>query len=92
MFLINTRKANLVELEDMLANLGVESYRHHDKTFNSSFQKCVDRIECKEESRNTHIASRLSLGYKRYDKIIRKEYVNVYVLKNKTDNTHNGGN
>jgi molecular chaperone GrpE (heat shock protein) len=91
-FLIDTRTANLVELENVLANLAVESYQHHDDIFEPTLQKCIDRIECEEQVKAPRIAHRLLPGYKRYDKVVRKEYVNVYVLRNKTDNTNNGGN
>jgi molecular chaperone GrpE (heat shock protein) len=88
---IDLRKADLAELENTLANLQVESYQHQEDTFDPSQQKCLSRIEC-EEILDGHIANRLLPGYRRYDKIIRKECVNVYVLKNKTHNTNNGGN
>lgn len=91
MFLIDTRGANLVELEDVLANLSVESYQHHEDIFEPSLQKCINRIECEEQAFVHRIACRLHPGYRRYDRIVRKECVNVYVPKNKTDKTNNGG-
>ena len=90
-FLIEARKSDLVEFENALASLAVESYQHHSDVFNPSQQKCINRIECEDETLVTHIAEHLLPGYRRYDKIVRKEYVNVYVAKNKTQNT-NGGN
>ena len=81
-----------MELENSLADLGVESYQHHEDVFEPSLQKCLSRIECEEEGLDGHIAGHLLPGYRRYDKIVRKECVNVYVLKNKTHNTNNGGN
>jgi len=91
-FLIDTRRANLVEVENVLANLAVEPYQHPDDIFEPSLQKGINHIECEEESQAHHIAHRLLPGYKRYDKVVRKEYVNIYVLKNKTNNANNGGN
>ena len=90
-FLIETRKANLVEFENALAYLGVESYQHHDVVFDPSQQRCINRIGCENEALGAHIAERLLSGYRRYDKIVRKECVDVYVTGNKTRNT-NGGN
>lgn len=91
-FLIDTRKANLVEIEDVLANLSVESYQHHEYSFEPSFQQYINRIECLDESLDHHIARRLLPGYRRDNKIVRKERVDVYILKNKMNNNNNGGN
>jgi len=91
-FLIDTRRANLVELEDVLANLSVESYQHHEDIFEPSLQQCINRIDCVDEGLDYHIARRLLLGYRRDNKIIRKERVDVYILKNKMNNNNNGGN
>jgi len=91
-FTIETRKANLTEFEDILANMAVESYQHHEDIFSPSLQKCINRVECAEQSLQAHIAGRLRPGYMRNGKIVRKECVDVYVLSNKINNLNNGGN
>jgi molecular chaperone GrpE (heat shock protein) len=89
--LIGTQEANLVEFEDALADLGVESFRHHEDAFEASLQKCINRVECKDTALTDRIAERLLPGYRRHEKVVRKEYVSVYVLKNKKEDTENGG-
>jgi molecular chaperone GrpE (heat shock protein) len=84
-FLIDARKADLVELDSTLANLGVELYEHHEEVFAPSLQKCINRIECRDKSLEGGVARRLLPGYRRHDRIVRKEYVNVYV-RNKMNN------
>jgi molecular chaperone GrpE (heat shock protein) len=91
-FLIDARKTDLVELNSTLANLGVELYEHHEEVFSPSLQKCINRIECQDKSLDGRIARRLLPGYRRYERIVRKEYVNVYVKTNKKNNFENGGN
>ena len=80
-YLVDERKADLMELENALANLGVESFSRVQNTFEPATQKCVRRVESVEEILNGRIACRLLPGYKRDDKIIRKECVNVYIVK-----------
>ena len=67
-YLADARKADLVELDNMLANLGVEPYEHNEDTFEPSLQKCIRRIESKDETLHGYIAQRLLPGYKRDNK------------------------
>jgi molecular chaperone GrpE (heat shock protein) len=80
-YLVDGRNADLMELENALANLGVESYCRPQNTFDPATQKCINHVESEEEILNGRIARRLLPGYKRDNKIIRKECVNVYVVK-----------
>lgn len=80
-YLVDGRNADLMELENALANLGVESYCHPQKTFEPSMQKCITRVESEEEILNGRIACHLLPGYKRDGRIIKKECVNVYIVK-----------
>ena len=89
-YLIEARKADLVEIENKLADFGVESFEHHTDVFEPSVQKCISRVEHQEEITHGKIVQRILPGYKRGDKIIRHEYVSVYVPAPK-DNLINGG-
>ncbi|MFC1793571.1 nucleotide exchange factor GrpE [Planctomycetota bacterium] len=89
-YLIEARKADLVEIENKLADFRVESFEHHTDVFEPSVQKCISRVEHQEEIAHGKIVQRILPGYKRGDKIIRHEYVSVYVPASK-DNLINGG-
>jgi hypothetical protein len=91
-FIIDCRKADLVQVEQALANLGVESFEHHGCQFDPSLQKCISRIECQDRAVESHVAQHLLPGYMRNGRVTRKEYVNVYVVNNKMNNANNGGN
>jgi molecular chaperone GrpE (heat shock protein) len=80
-YLLDGRNADLMELEDALANLGVESYHNPQNMFEPSTQKCINYVECDEQVLTGRIAYRLLPGYERHGQIIRKEYVNVYAVK-----------
>ena len=91
-FVVDCRKADLVQVEQALANLGVESFEHDGRSFEPSLQKCISRIESEDQTVEGLVAQHLLPGYMRNDRVIRKEYVNVYVPSNKTNNVKNGGN
>lgn len=78
-YLLEARKADLIELDCLLANFGVETFESHQETFDPSVQKCVTRTETKDTQLHNRLAARLLPGYRRADRIIRQEYVNVYV-------------
>ena len=69
---LDARTADLMEIEDLLAGFGVESYEHQDSKFDASLQKCVKRIQTTRSSCHERIATRLRPGYRRDDKIIRE--------------------
>jgi molecular chaperone GrpE (heat shock protein) len=73
---------DIIELEDALANFGVEPFEHPEGTFNPSSQKCISPVETHDRKLHRKIARRLLPGYQRQEKIIRKEYINIYVFKN----------
>lgn len=78
--LIYSKKADIVELENVLANYGIESFRNHKDTFDPRVQKCIERTPCYEKELHGSIAQRLLPGYKRYEKILRQEFVTVFTL------------
>jgi molecular chaperone GrpE (heat shock protein) len=78
--LIDSKQADIVELENALANYGVESFRNHKDTFDPRVQKCIERTPCYEKEMHGLIAQRLLPGYKRYEKILRQEFVTVFTL------------
>lgn len=83
-FLIEAREGDLRELESTLANLGVERFQHHKDEFDPSTQICVNRIPCTDQGLHQHVAQHLTPGYKRHEKVIRKEQVDLYIYKPET--------
>lgn len=77
--LLAARNADQVEIENLLAHYGVETYEHPQGKFDPSVQKCVSRIEGLNGAMAGHIAERLLPGYQRNGSVIRAEYVSVYV-------------
>ncbi len=89
-FIVEARTADVVQVEQMLADLGVESYTYSSYDFEPSLQKCVRRIETQDRSRDNRVAYHLLPGYKRHGNVIRKEHVDVHVF-NATSTIANGG-
>ena len=50
--------------------------------FDPSLQKCIKRVQTQNARLHQRVAGRLLPGYQRADKIVRPEYVSVYVLQN----------
>jgi len=80
--LVSARKADLEEIETVLANFGVEVFRHPGQDFNAHVQTCVKPVPVKHGQLTGQIAERLLPGYQRGEEIIQAERVNVYVLNN----------
>ena len=76
---IGGREADLVEVETLLANHGVESFTSPSPVFDRQQQECVKPLPTKDRGRQQHIAVRVQPGYRRDGKIIRRERVNVFV-------------
>jgi len=90
-YLLEARRVDLVEVEDALANLGVEPFEHPKGSFDPSVQKCINRIESPRPQLHGHVAARLLPGYGRNGKVIRPEYVDVYVPAHDTNRLVKGG-
>lgn len=84
-YLLEARRVDLVEVEDALANLGVEPFEHLSESFDPSVQKCINRIESPGRHLHGQVAARLLPGYQRNGKVIRPEYVDVYVPSHDTN-------
>lgn len=84
-YIIHSRQADLAEIDNALANLGIESYQSPENIFSPEVHKCLQRIEHEKAQSHLTIAARILPGYRRYEKIVRKEIVNVYV--NHTENS-----
>ncbi len=80
--LATARNTDLMEIEAVLATFGVEVFHHPGDRFDSSRQKCVRAIPCQAAHLHSSIAGRLLPGYLRCDRVIRPEYVSVYVPSN----------
>lgn len=78
-YLIEARKADQIELENILASHGVELYQNPDCIFDPTTQRCLSRIETSESGKINMLAARILPGYRRDGKILRKECVHVYV-------------
>ncbi|MFA6186472.1 MAG: nucleotide exchange factor GrpE [Phycisphaerae bacterium] len=81
-YLIDARKGDLVEIENILAKYSVESFKNSDQKFDPVSQKYIDTSPCEQAEQNGLIAQKLLPGYKRYEKVIRKECVVVYTVNN----------
>ena len=79
---LEARKADLVEVEALLASHGVESFRHPEERFEPKLQKCVKTVPAKQAELQQRIAARLLPGYRRNGQVIRAECVSVYVFRN----------
>ena len=84
-YLRDVRDADRSEIENLLADCGVEPFEGPGEMFDSSEQRCVDRVVCDDPAQANRIARRVRPGYRRENWIVRVEYVDVYVLK-KTSN------
>lgn len=89
-YLLDARQADHIEIESLLANYGVEPFENPDDKFDSSIQKCISRTETKDGSLAGNVSQRLLPGYRREERIIRQEYVSVYVLKKNSKNLSKG--
>ena len=88
--LIDARTADRVEIESLLANFGVEPYEHEDFEFDSTRQKCIARVPSNDPQNSGRIAQRQLPGYRRDSKIIRQEYVSVYVNQENENQMNKG--
>lgn len=79
-YLAKARRADLVEIENILANFGVSPFEHPAESFDPSVQSCVARSLAAQPERAGKIARRLRPGYRRNAQVIRPECVAVYVL------------
>lgn len=77
--ILEMRQADLIEVETLLAGLGTEPFIHPEDGFNASVQTCRGRVTTSEPSRHGRIADRLLPGYRREDRVVRRELVKVYV-------------
>lgn len=78
-YVLEARNADRIEVEALLADYGVEPFQSPEGTFDPSTQKVVSRQECQDASLQGRVAQRLLPGYRRNDKILRREYVSVHV-------------
>ena len=85
-YLLEARKADLIEIENLLANYGVEPFENLGKKFDPASQKCIRRVECTDQALDGRIAERLLPGYRRDNKLLRQEYVSVYVFVQQVTN------
>ena len=77
--IIKARKADLIEIENLLANYGVESFNHSENKFDPKLQKCVRCVKCEDPDLHGLIAQQILPGYRRNGCILRPEYISVYV-------------
>ena len=78
--LLEARAANRVEVEDLLANYGVEPFTQLEDTFDPKVQMCVSRVACEEKAFHGRVAERLLPGYRRNGTVLRPECVTVFVV------------
>jgi hypothetical protein len=74
-----SRDADRIEVENILANFDVVSFENSGPLFNPEVQRCVERIPTIDAKFKSHIARRVLPGYRRNGRVIRQEWVAVYV-------------
>jgi|GEM_PF-2922070 len=89
-YLLDARQADYIEIESFLANYGVEPFESLGEKFDPSSQKCISKIETTEISLVGNLSHRLLPGYRREERIIRQEFVGVYVPKKKSQTPNTG--
>lgn len=77
--ILEAREADRLEIENLLATLGVEAFRNPTDKFDPTVQKCIQRHSTDQPERRLIIAARLRPGYRRADRIVRPEFVSVYI-------------
>lgn len=77
--LVESRQADLIEIEEVLSRLGVDRYRHPSHRFDPSHQKCLKCVPTADPERHQGIERRVLPGYRRHQHVIRPELVHVYV-------------
>jgi hypothetical protein len=83
--IVEARAADRIEIEAVLANHGVESFETTDSKFDPTAQKCISRVEREDASLHGRVAQRLLPGYRRNGKVLRPEYVSVYITQGTVD-------
>ena len=78
-FLLESRRADRIEIENILANFAVEPFEAPEEVFNSALQTCVTRVPTSVPHLVGRIANRLRPGYRRNGQVVRPECVAVYV-------------
>lgn len=86
----SARRADRVDLENMLATFGVEPFQTTSSEFDPTVQHCSKQIAVSDKARNGKIAGRHRLGYRRNDQIIRPESVSVCVYRDSSNPNHEG--
>jgi len=76
--ILEARNADRIDVENLLADYGIEPFVSPGDEFTPAVQKCIRREPCEDDALDGHVAERLLPGYRRFDKIIRQEYVSVY--------------
>ncbi len=77
----DNRRIDLLEIEALLATLGVESFQTPSDLFDAANQRCIKRIHTSIPAWHQRIAQRLMPGYRRHgDRLVRPECVTVYVF------------
>ena len=81
--ILNARKADRIDIENTLANFGVEPFQNPSNRFDPASQQCMRRVEAPAPQLHGKIAGRLLPGYSRNGRVIRREQVDVYVTTSK---------
>lgn len=82
--LVRQREADLVEVEERLANFDVRPFENPSATFVPQVQYPRCRVDCTEAAREGLVAKRVHPGYRTDTRIYRLELVDVYVRNGAT--------
>jgi len=89
-YLLESRVADRVEIENLLANYAVEPFQSPDDKFDPTCQKCISQQPCADTTLHGCIAQRLLPGYRRYGKVLRRECISIYISEKKENPFHKG--
>jgi molecular chaperone GrpE (heat shock protein) len=79
-YLRDSRRADRVDLENLLTALAVEKFTEAGSEFVPSTQSCVDRVALPSAHLKGTVARRHRPGYRRHGAVVRSELVSVYAV------------
>ena len=78
----------MTEIEAYLAIFEVQSFRNQEASFDPSLQHCAQVVPTADRKLAGFIAARIQPGYRRGEKIIRPECVEVFVFTQTNEGDH----
>ena len=89
-YLLESRVADRVEIENLLANYAVEPFQSPDDKFDPTCQKYIGKQPCADTALQGCIAQRLLPGYRRLGKVLKEERVDIFISEKNVTPSHKG--